>query len=322
MTRRFTFSLSAAKLFPLYVGFYIPLLVLYALLMLGSLRIQEHRGSPEGILLYLGASLGLLILYLLFAIPFLRRILPALSLEGRPLAFRGSMGRFVGLNLLGAFLSLITLGIYAPWYITRVSRYLAGETSFDGRPWEFSGKGGKLFVILLLTLFLPTVIIAVLVGVYAALAGTGVAGTRFLSFAVVLVVLVILMPPYLYEVYRWFFTGLRLPPLSVGWRTRFWPAAGAILLQIMLSLVTLGIYLPAAYVKLYRYFARHTVLMREGESQPYGEIGFDGQTGQGFLLMWGQSLLTIVTLGFYGPWAAARIGRWFAERTLLETVAG
>jgi uncharacterized membrane protein YjgN (DUF898 family) len=247
----------------------------------------------------------------------MRRILPALSLEGKPLAFRGSIGRFVGLNLLGVFLSLITLGIYAPWYAARVYRYLAQETSFEGRPWAFDGKGGRLFVILLLTLVLPLTVIAVLMGVLGALSeGAGVGLLRWLS-PIILVLLLFLLPAYIYEIYRWFFTNLRLEELRVCWRIRFWPAVGTIFLQGLLSLVTAGIYLPAAYVKLCRYFVQRTELERGG--QPYGRLGFDGKAGQGFLRIWGQGLLTIITVGFYYPWALAKIGRWFAGHTMLDT---
>jgi uncharacterized membrane protein YjgN (DUF898 family) len=315
-TRRFDFSLSAGKLFPLFIGFYLPCLVLYALLVIASQEVQEKNPDPAAIWVTLGAFLGLFLLYLFFAIPFTRRILPALTLEGKPLAFRGSIGRFVGLNLLGAFLSLITLGIYAPWYIARIYRYLAQETSFEGRPWAFAGKGGRLFVILLLSLVLPITVIAVLVGVFAALSGAGTGLLRWLS-PIILVLLLFLMPAYIYEIYRWFFTNLRLEELSVRWRTRFWPSVGTIFLQGLLSLVTAGIYLPAAYVKLYRYFVQRTELERGG--QPSGRLGFDGTAGQGFLCIWGQGLLAIITIGIYYPWALAKVGRWFAGHTMLDT---
>lgn len=317
MTRRLDFSLSAAKLFPLFIGFYIQFLILYILQILGSLRAQEAAAQPGSFLLTLAALLGLLLLYMFFTIPFLRRILPALWLQDRPLAFRGSIGRFVGLNLLGAFLSLITLGIYLPWYLTRVSRYLVGETSFEGRTGEFTGRGGRLFVILLLSLVLPITVVSALIGLFAARSGVYEPGTLLWVYLLILILLMLLLPACIYEIYRWFFTGLRLEPLSVGWRTRFWPAVGTILLQTLLGLVTAGIYLPAAYVKLYRYFAERTVLERDGE--PYGRFGFDGKAGAGFLRIWGQSLLIIITIGFYYPWAMARIGRWFAECTFLDT---
>jgi len=314
-TRRYDFSLSAGKFFPLFIGFYLPCLLLYALLFIAGQEAQEKNPDPASIWVTLGALLGLFLLHLFFTIPFTRRILPALSLDGKPLAFRGSIGRFVGLNLLGAFLSLITLGIYAPWYAARAYRYLARETSFEGRPWAFAGKGGRLFVILLLTLVLPVTVVAVLAGVLAARSGGPAIG--MLVWPPVILVLLFLIPAYIYEIYRWFFTNLRLEELSVRWRARFWPSVGAIFLQGLLSLVTAGIYLPAAYVKIYRYFVQSTELERGG--QPYGRLGFDGKAGQGFMRIWGQGLLTIITIGIYYPWALAKIGRWFAGHTVLET---
>jgi uncharacterized membrane protein YjgN (DUF898 family) len=162
-------------------------------------------------------------------------------------------------------------------------------------------------VIVLSTLVLPLTVIAVLVGVFAARSGGPGIGLLRWMYPIILVLLLFLLPTYMYEIYRWLFTNMRLEELNVRWRTRFWPAVGAIFLQGLLSLVTARIYLPAAYVKLYRYFVRRTELERGG--RPYGRLGFDGKAGQGFLRIWAQGLLTIITAGFYYPWALAKIGR-------------
>ncbi len=316
-TRRFDFSFSAGKFFPLFIGFWLPYLLLYVLMIIAAIEVQDSRPAPESIWVMLGAFLGLFLLYMFFTIPFLRRILPALSLEGKPLAFRGSIGRFVGLNLLGAFLSVITIGIYAPWYAARLCRYLVSETSYEGRPWAFTGRGGRLFVILLLTLVLPIAVIAVLIGVLGGFTGAAGSDMPRWTSPIIAALMLILMPAYIYEIYRWFFNNLSLEELNVRWRTRFWPSYGAIFLQGLLSLVTAWIYVPAAYVKIYRYFVQRTELERSG--QPYGQMGFDGKAGQGFLRIWGQALLTLITVGIYYPWAMARIGRWFARHTTLET---
>jgi uncharacterized membrane protein YjgN (DUF898 family) len=101
----------------------------------------------------------------------------------------------------------------------------------------------------------------------------------------------------------------------VRWNTRFWPAAGNIFLQLILTLLSALVYWPGAYVRLYAYFARRTALVEEGSVRQV--VGFDGPVGRGFLLLWGQTLLTLLTLGIYTPWAMARVGRWFAEHTSL-----
>jgi uncharacterized membrane protein YjgN (DUF898 family) len=323
MTRRFSFSLAARRLFPLFIGFYLPFLFLYVLQIVAS---RKAGTDPASSALYtLVCSLGILLLELFFVVPFLRRLLPAFALDGKALAFGGSVGRFVGLNLLGAFLSIITLGIYAPWYIARLTRYVVGETSYQGTAFEFSGRGGRLFVILLLSLVLPVAVLAAAAGILAAQTGgigaSAPVATAPLTVGLTVVLLLLVIPAYVYLFYRWFFVNLRVGAYAVGWNTRFWPACGTILLQMFLTLITLGVYFPAAYVKLYRYFAGRTVVFKEGEEGPWGRVGCDGATGEGFLRIWGQMLLVLVTAGFYTPWALARIGRWYAEHSFLESPA-
>jgi uncharacterized membrane protein YjgN (DUF898 family) len=318
MTRKFDFSLSARSLFPLFIAFHIPFLALYGVSIFLSSRsaLAGARGLELG-LAYV-CLFGMLLLGWFFAVPFLRRIVPAVSLEGKRLDFTGKLWPFVGINLLGFFLSVITLGVYAPWYITRVSRWLAAHTSYDGRPWEFTGKGGRLFVILLLSLVLPLIVLVAVIAIIAVTAASRggpfsesspqMLVTQLITFAVTLLII----PAYTYEMYRWYFASLRVGDVSVEWKTRFWPSVGMILLQIFLSLVTLSVYFPAAYVRLYRYFAARTRLQRGGSAEA---VGFEGGIGKGFGLIWGQTLLCLVTAGIYAPWAGVRIARWIAVHT-------
>jgi uncharacterized membrane protein YjgN (DUF898 family) len=314
--RRFAYSLSGAKLFPLFIGFYFPYLICYAAALGGAGLAQGGPGS-RGTALAIAGDVGLLLLYLLFTIPFLRRLVPALSLEDQALGFRGSTGRFLGLNLLGILLSVVTLGIYGPWYAARVARYLAGETSYRGTAWGFAGRGGRLFVILLLSLVLPVAVITAAFALLLAGRGGGFvqAQSYSLAFSVMVVVLLLVVPSYLYLVYRWFFSNLTLGPQAVRWNTHFWPAVGFIFLQLILTLLSALVYWPGAYIRLYGYFVRRTVIAEGGNVRQV--VGFDGPAGHGFLLIWGQTLLTLVTLGIYTPWAMARIGHWFAEHTFL-----
>ncbi len=319
MARRFAYKLAGGRLFPLFIGFYILYLACYGAVMAGSRQAQgPGGGAGPGLALLLAGYAGLLLLYLLFAIPFYRRLVPALSLEGQALEFRGSTGRFVGLNLLGILFSLLTLGIYFPWYLARVTRYLAGETSYRGTAWEFNGKGGRLFVILLLSLVLPVAAIAAVLALLSMGRGGdfGQAGSFSFPFAITVLILLLVIPPYLYCLYRWFFNNLRLGGQEVRWDTRFWPAVGSIFLQLILTLLSALVYWPGAYIRLYAYFARRTVIREAGAVRQAG--GFDGPVGRGFLLIWGQTLLVLLTLGIYSPWAMARVGRWFAEHTSLD----
>jgi uncharacterized membrane protein YjgN (DUF898 family) len=87
-------------------------------------------------------------------------------------------------------------------------------------------------------------------------------------------------------------------------------------MQVFLTIITIGIYWPAMYINLYRYFAGKTIL--EVAEKEQARLGFDGKTSSGFALLWGQTLLSILTLGIYLPWAIANCIRFFVNNSWLE----
>lgn len=99
----------------------------------------------------------------------------------------------------------------------------------------------------------------------------------------------------------------------LSWDTEFFPATGKIGIELLLAVITFGIYFPMAYLRLYRYFAEHTKSNIVNGQQIL--MGYDGDLLSDFFFMWGQILLTVITLGFYYPWAFSRI----VHRVLIQT---
>ena len=93
--------------------------------------------------------------------------------------------------------------------------------------------------------------------------------------------------------------------------------AGVLVPQILLCIITLFIYYPAAIIKVCRYIIEGTYFC-DDNGVDKGGYGFEGQTGRGWALMWGQMLLTIITLGIYAPWAMAKIGNWWLNKTWVD----
>jgi uncharacterized membrane protein YjgN (DUF898 family) len=316
MKRSFDFNLEARKFFGLFIGFWIPYLIFQAIS--GSQNAQMHGGAPgREAALSIIAGIGMFLLVVLFQIPFMRRLVPATSFDGSPFDFKGSVGKYFGLNLLGAFLTVITAGIYYPWYMTRITRYLVGETSYQGAPFRFEGKGGRLFVIVLLSLVLPLGAVGAYIGVlsmrWGDLSNAFYNPALILVFVLVGLILLGFLSAYVYLVYRWVFTNLRYQEHAVRWSTEFWGSMAFVWGQVLLSIITIGIYGPAAYVRVYRYFVNRTSV--DKEEQRLGGLAFEGSVGKGFGLMWGQGLLSLITIGIYLPWAIARVGKWFLSNT-------
>ena len=59
--------------------------------------------------------------------------------------FTGSLIGLIGITILQYLLTILTLGIGAPWAMCLKQRWLADHTIIDGRRHRFDGTGGQLF---------------------------------------------------------------------------------------------------------------------------------------------------------------------------------
>ncbi len=81
------------------------------------------------------------------------------------LSYDGRVGELYRIFLINLLLTIVTLGIWRFWAITRMRRYIWSRTALDGDRLEYDGTGGQLFVGFLLAL----VMLAALFGVAAVL---------------------------------------------------------------------------------------------------------------------------------------------------------
>lgn len=105
------------------------------------------------IVLYAG---GGLLLFPIALIGSRRYRLSRTSWRGIRFTFRGDYGDFFAIYVVGALLTVISLGLYFPYFHANIRKYVVKETKFGNRAFEFSGTGGDLFARhLLLYLLLP-----------------------------------------------------------------------------------------------------------------------------------------------------------------------
>lgn len=278
------------------------------------------RSSPgTALLIQLLVTIVLVLVVAVFAIIFLKIMVPKLSYADEGFSFHGKVGEFVWLNFVGILLTVITLGVFYAWYARRMAVYMASRTSYKGAELQFLGRGGRLFVLMLLGIGIPVVVMIVVLSVViiggsrSMQGGAGILqrATMLVTFFLVFYVLVV----FSYHLYKWY-VDFSWKNVRVHWKPTFWRSCGFILGQVLLSIITLTVYWPAAYLKIYRYFAEKTVMSRDDVE--FGRLGFEGDLGKGFGLIWGQSLLSLITAGIYIPWATANVGRWLIGSTFVE----
>lgn len=212
------------------------------------------------------------------------------------------------------------MGIYYPWYTKRITDYLAQKTSLDNDFFQFKGRPAKLLQYFILALIIPLIIWAIIFSILVVHLSKNKYSIENFSLiiltAVVYLFLFILIAPFLYLAYKWNI-NFEWKGKKILWNTNFWPSVGFIAGQTLLTIITLGIYWPVLLIKSYRYFISKTILV-ENEVE-IGRFAFEGTCKEGFALIWGQTLLSIITIGIYTPWAYANVMRWVFEKSSLET---
>jgi uncharacterized membrane protein YjgN (DUF898 family) len=208
-------------------------------------------------------------------------------------SFSGTGGEMFGKLFVGFLLTAITFGIYGPWFVADLQRYVYAKTSYgptsrgDVRL-EFTGTGGSLFV----TGFVGGLLTAITLGIY--------------------------YPWFLCNLLRYFTDNT----VAVGgdgarYQLKFEGTGGemfvTLLVGALLCAVTLGIYMPWFICALQRTILSKTTILENGA--PAGAFDFTGSGGE----LFGEYLLgfflTAITLGIYSSWFQVTIHRFMLKNT-------
>ncbi len=249
---------------------------------------------------------------------FISSLINAVSLDDQKFEFTGSFGGFMTVCIKGFLLTMVTLGIYGAWFEKNIVKYISENTSFPEKAITFNGTGGKLFKYMILSFFIPCIIVGIILGVgftdvimglsygsYSPDVMSGMAGFLFIYIVGVFTISSI----YTYFIYKWFI-NFTFGDQEVKLDSSALSTILFVLGQMFLTMITFGIYGFAAQIKIFKYFANNTTLT-DISTNVVTPVSFVGQTGMGFGLLLGQTLLCMITFGIYLPWAYANIQNWF-----------
>ena len=268
--------------------------------------------------------------------------------------FSGTGGELLGQLFVGYLLTMITFGIYGPWFMCKFANFIAERTTFGPSAkgtvrFRFEGQGGQLFVTFLVGYLLTMVTF----GIYAPwfmcklakfyadnmVATTddgssykpdfqGQGGDLFVTFLVgyllTMVTFGIYTPWFTCKLNKWFMSNTKITKngQQVG-DMDFVGEGGDLLVTFivgyLLTIVTFGIYMPWFQVKLLAFNADNTKINIEG--QRLG-MRFTGQGGELFVIIFVGYLLSIVTLGIYSFWMMAKLLKWQTSNTVIFSEGG
>lgn len=265
---------------------------------------------PKEFFTYVGAYFIYLIVLVLVSFFIYKMAVTSLSYKNEALMFDGNYKKYIKLNVIGFLLSCVTLGIYSCWWMKNLAQFYSDSTSYNNRKFRFNGSGLNLFGIITVT-----IVIACIIGVMTTFA------TQMKSAIIIfpLIIGLFCIAMYIYLIYRWYinfsYDNARIEMKEGGY------AKGILIVsqEIFFTIITLIIYFPVATVKIYNYFLKN-IEVRNNEGKLVGTLGSDINTGEMFLFMWGQFLLTIITFGIYTPWAMCKIYGQLITKTYIEPI--
>ncbi len=258
---------------------------------------------------FIPVVLALVLLAIFIEFYIFRFFITGIQYREKNLEFNGKFGDFVGIILLNLLLTIITIGIYYPWFVKKLYNFFINNSKYEESEFNFLSKGGELLLIFVFAAVIPMILVALIASAFVSIANANEAvGTNLINLFTY-----IFMAPYLYLLYRWL-VNIQYKEYTILWKTEFFSSVGMIIGQIVLTIITIGIYSPAAALRIYKYFANKTYLISDGKSKKFG---FENKMVNDFLFIWGQNLLILITASIYLPWAMAKISHRVLSQTYI-----
>jgi uncharacterized membrane protein YjgN (DUF898 family) len=212
------------------------------------------------------------------------------------LEFKGTGGELFGKLIVGALLTGITFGIYAPWFYVALTKFIYSVTKIRGtakgdlQP-EFTGAGGELFKILIIGGLLT----GITFGIY--------------------------MPWLMVNLIKYFEANSRAKAADGSVYSLQSDLTGGelfvtYLVGALLTGITFGIYTPWFMCKLNKLIYSKTQVLAQG--RPAGRMDFVGQGGDLFVTYLVGMLLTGITFGIYGSWFQVKMFKFMAQNTEIQ----
>jgi uncharacterized membrane protein YjgN (DUF898 family) len=234
---RAQFQGDGGKLFALYLVHailpYVGLMVVVMALMAGVGALDDAVGaggtltSIIGAIFALAASAVMVVVGARVMNKFYGFYYEALKLDGQPCEYKGNWVELLKIQFINGLLTSITLGIYAPWAMVKVKKFVCANVHVGGQPNRlvFEGEGGALFV-------------TYLVGVLLTMITCGIYGIWLAN-----------------NIFAFMWENMKLDGRPYQFRKDPGGFFGTYLLNMVLTSITMYIYLPWAVCNIFKWEA-------------------------------------------------------------------
>ena len=251
MRIRFSFDLGGRDwlrlFFPAYVAFVAcEIALILVVVIAASVETAEFGDLVGAWLSYFALAAALVVGSIVFQVMASRRFVPAIYVGGEALTFTREVKEALRIAVIGMLLSAFTVGFYGPWFVRRLTAYFYTSTELRGSGIRFRGKRGRLLAICILASLLGTTC-----GVIGAIIVLPDAIDPRIELAILTVgTWIVILKPCLHLITNWY-CGFEWRRYRVYFKgATFGRSCAKILTQALLTVLTVGVYFPAAAVRL------------------------------------------------------------------------
>ncbi len=321
MQKKFlNFNLSAESLVSYWVLTYVIVILPHILLLLVdgfvAVDLKEILLSPSIVgSIYFATLIG----YFLSILYFVHITLVSISVQNSKLKFNISTSKFAVLLLKGLLFSILTVGIYFPWFIKNLYSYFIDNTSYNNINYKFNSKGRQLLVIMLFSLIIPSGLIYVV----AFFVWGELWYVETFSRMIVFVFQVLVSVPYFYLAFDWKI-NISYDTYTLKLKVNHYKSLRVIFGELILTVASIGAYFPIAMIRLYKYFVNNFQSFSENDHSILFGVNLSRES---YLVIWRESFFTLISLGLYFPWAYVKINTlilnstyYYREKNIVELV--
>lgn len=307
MKQYLNFSNKGGQLFGAWISFILLFLVPY-IWVVYQMSISDFEAGENYYLIPVVIGLVLIAIFIEFYI--YRFFITGIQYKEINIEFKGRFSEFVGIILINTLLTIITAGVYYPWFIKKLYDFFVNNSKYNDSEFKFLSKGGPLLLIFVFAALLP----AILISLFTASIISIIDMNSQTSQLLVNFITYLIMSPYIYLLYKWA-VNIRYKEYTITWKTEFFSSVVMIIGQMTLSMISLGIYTPLAMLRIYKYFANKTQINSDDKSMKFE---FKNKMTTDFFFIWVQILFTLITAFIYLPWAWAKISQRILSQTSIS----
>ena len=202
--------------------------------------------------------------------------------------FDGSLIELIGWKLLSFLITIVTLGIGAPWGACMIYSYEINHTVYNGKRLKFEGTGGDLFV----NIFKWVLLSIITLGIYTLF--IPIRKTKW-------VISHIHFEDEHFIKNESFFDGKTIQLIGIN------------ILSTILNFISFGLLSSFTYCYKTKWIIKHTVINRK-------KLVFTGRAISlfGRCMLWG--FLTVITFGIFGLWIPIKKLKWQNKNTHIKVV--